>query len=214
MDAVLELIRKVDYGQLRAALSGNPALANEPIPLPDNPAMAHPLHRICDGVFEGIYSDKDAADMARIFLEFGANVDGNIIQTQKDTPLLAAASLHADEVALLYIDHGANILHAGCHGGTALHWAGWCGRDRLVKRLVAEKAPINIKCVEFKGTPLLWSVHGYKFGGGKNRHNQISCVRMLLRAGADRDIPNGEGTRAIEFLGEEDVEMKQLLLKG
>ena len=212
MDVVLELIRSVACDQLRTTLIQNPALANEPIPLPDNPAKAHPLHRICDGVFEGIYSDKKAAGMARIFLESGAHVDGNITATLKDTPLVAAASLHADEVALLYIEHGANILHAGCHGGTALHWAAWCGRDRLVKRLIEKNAPINIRCVDFKGTPLLWAVHGYKFGGKENRHNQLSCVRMLLQAGADKNIPNGEGTHAIEFLGEEDADMKQLLL--
>lgn len=212
--SVIELIRKADYAQLRSVLSRNPALANEPIPLQDNPAKAHPLHRICDGVFDGSYSDNQGADMARIFLEFGANVEGNIVKAQKDTPLLAAASLHADEVALLYLDRGANILHVGCHGGTALHWAAWCGRDRLVKRLLMENAPINKKCIEFGGTPLLWAVHGYKFGGAKNRHKQIECVRMLLQAGADKNIPNGEGTSALEFLGEEDLEMKETLLNG
>jgi uncharacterized protein len=209
---IKDLIKRVDYSGLTALLSQNPALANEPIALEDNPAKAHPLHRICDGVFDGRYSDNQAADMARIFLQFGANVDGNISEEQKDTPLVAAASLQADEVALLYIDHGANILHAGCHGGTALHWAAWCGRERLVKRLIIENAPVNRKCVAFKGTPLLWAVHGYKFGGSKNRHRQIQCVHMLLQAGADKNIPNAEGTRAVEFLGEEDVEMKQILL--
>ena len=209
-----KVIRQADYHGLHTLLSENPALANEPLPLEDNPATAHPLHRLCDGVFNGQYTDAQAAEMARIFLRFGANVNGNMPEEQKDSPLTAAASLQADNVALLYIDHGADILHGGCHGGTALHWAAWCGRDRLVARLLGENAPVNRKCIAFKGTPLLWAVHGYKFGGSTNRHNQVACARMLLRAGADKDIPNGEGIHPLKFLGDEDIEMKKILLNG
>jgi hypothetical protein len=54
-------------------------------------------------------------------LEFGANVNGNNPAEKQDSPLLAAASLNADQLAYLYIEHGADIHHAGCHGGTALH---------------------------------------------------------------------------------------------
>lgn len=214
LSSVKDLIKKADCEGLRAVLSKNPGLANETIPLDDNPAKAHPLHRICDGVFCGVYSDEAAVEMARIFLEFGANVNGHVTAEKKDTPLIAAASLNADEVALLYLDHGADVHHAGCHGGTALHWAAWCGRDRLVKRLILEKAPLEKRCIDFKGTPLLWAVHGYKFGGGKNRHRQIECVRLLLQAGADRTVPNIEGTMAVQFLDEEDIELKNLLDKA
>ena len=125
---LFEFIKTVNYDGLRKVLSENPSLANQGIPLGDNPALAHPLHRLCDGVFHGLYSDEQAAEMARIFLTYGARVDGDPFRDQKDTPLVAAASLHADAVALLYIEQGANIHHRGCHGGTALHWAAWCGR--------------------------------------------------------------------------------------
>jgi hypothetical protein len=209
--SIKTLIEAVDYAGLRKLLSNNPALANESIPLDDNPALAHPLHRICDGVFNGQYSDEEAVAMAKIFLAHGALINGKEIQEKKDTPLVAAASLHADEVAILYIHHKADIHHAGCNGGTALHWASWCGRDKVVKRLLQENSDVNKKCTEFKGTPLLWAVHGYKFGGGKNRHHQVECVRLLLQAGADKTIPNREGTRAIEFLEEGDLEMMDLL---
>ena len=208
---IKDLIKKVDHEGIRAALSRDPQLANEPVPLDDNPAKAHPLHRLCDGVFNKIYSDKAAAAMARIFLEFGADVNGNVIEEKQDTPLIAAASLCADEVALLYIDHGADIRHAGCHGGTALHWAAWCGRDRVVDILIRRQARLEQKCIDFGGTPLLWAVHGYKFGGGKNRHRQIQCVHLLLKAGADKTTPNKDGTLPVEFLTEEDVELKNLL---
>lgn len=207
-----EFIKTVDYNGLQKALTENPSLANQGIPLDDNDALAHPLHRICDGVFHGIYSDDQAAEMATIFLAHGAHVDGDSLRDQKDTPLVAAASLHADAVALLYIERGANIHHGGCHGGTALHWAAWCGRDKVVKRLLDANPEIDRRCIEFKSTPLFWGVHGYKFGGDQNRKNQVECVRLLLKAGADKSIPNADGYKAIEILtADVDAEMINLL---
>src|ERR1039457_6412246 len=122
-------IDKKDFDGLKYSLSKTPKLANKGIPFDDvNATNAHPLHRICDGVFLKIYSDEDALKMARIFLEFGADINGGELIEKQDTPLIAASSLHADLVALLYIDQGAELNHPGCHGGTALHWAAWCGR--------------------------------------------------------------------------------------
>jgi hypothetical protein len=207
-----ELIEKKDYEGIRNLLSKNPNLANEGIPCDEkNTSKAHPLHRICDGVFAGKYSDEEAVEIAKIFLELGANVNGFELVENHDTPLVAASSLHADQVAILYIENGAMIHHAGCHGGTALHWASWCGRDKLVTRLIREKAEINKRCIDFKGTPLLWAVHGYKFSGEKNRHNQIECAKILIQAGADKKTTNIEGATALDFLDEDDVELIKLL---
>src|SRR3546814_16590643 len=103
--------------------------------------------------------------MAEICLENGAHINGNGLIEKQDTPLIAAASLHADRVAFFYIEQGADINHAGCHGGTALHWAAWCGRDKVVSRLVQEGADIHQKGIDFKETPLFWEVHGFKNGG-------------------------------------------------
>lgn len=205
------LIRHKDYKGLKEALSANPSLANEGIPFDEqNTALAHPLHRICDAVYAGACTDEEAKEMAEIFLEYGADVNGFGLEEKSDTPLIAAASLSADKTGILYIEKGADIHHAGCHGGTALHWAAWCGRDILVKRLIAEKAVINKLCIDFKSTPLLWAVHGYKSCGRKNTQQYATCVRLLLAAGADKIIPNLEGTKPIEFLDQED-EITKLL---
>jgi ankyrin repeat protein len=205
-----ELIARVDYRGIETMLSRNPELANEEIPLDDNPAKAHLLHRLCDGVFSKIYTDRQAVEMARIFLSFGARVNGNMPNEKNDTPLVAAASLNADELALLYIEHGADIDHPGCHGGTALHWAAWCGRDQLVNRLIREGASINRLCIDFKSTPLLWAAHGYKSGGNNNRSSYIECVRLLLQAGADKLIPNREGVFPVQFVADDDSEFRNL----
>jgi ankyrin repeat protein len=206
------LMANKDYDGIRMALSQNPDLANAGIPYDEqNTTKAHPLHRICDGVFNNTYTDEEGVEMAKIFLEYGANIDGFEHKEGQDTPLIAAASLHAEKVVILYIEKGANIYYAGCHGGTALHWAAWVGRDKLVQRLIQEHAEINKRCIDFKGTPLLWAVHGYKFAGEQNKHHQVECARLLIAAGADKSIPNIEGTMAIGFLDEQDVELINLL---
>jgi uncharacterized protein len=207
-----KLIDNKDYKGIELALSQNPHLANEGIPYDDvNTAKAHPLHRICDGVFSKNYTDEEAVKIAKIFLEFGANINGNMLKEKEDTPLIAASSLHADEVAILYIDNGAAINHAGCHGGTALHWAAWCGRDIVVRRLIQEGAEINKLCIDFKATPLFWAVHGSKNADKNNTHNYLQCVKTLLQSGADKNIPNGEGKTVFDLLNDEDWELKEQL---
>ena len=211
---IKELILNRDYEGLRKALSGNPALANEGIPYDENnSAKAHPLHRLCDAVFNNTLTDEEAIEIAGIFLKHGANINGNTAEEKKDTPLIAAASLNAEDTGIFYVDQGADIHHAGCHGGTALHWAAWTGRDKLVKRLLQEKQDINKLCIDHTATPLFWAVHGYMFNNGKNRHHQIECARLLLEAGADKTIPNIEGKQPVEILDNEDVTLKELLSK-
>jgi hypothetical protein len=207
-----KLIDTKDYKGIEQALSNNPDLANEGIPYDSvNTTKAHPLHRICDGVFSGNYTDEEAVKMATIFLEHGANVNGNGLTEKQDTPLTAAASLHADQVAILYIEKGANIDHAGCHGGTALHWAAWCGRDKVVNRLVQEKAEINKRCIDFRATPLFWTVHGLKSDATNNLRDYLECVKILIQSGADKNIPNGDGKTVFDLLNAEDLELKEQL---
>jgi ankyrin repeat protein len=201
-----------DLAAIRQILHQNPELANEGLPYDDhNTTKAHPLHRICDDVFSRIITDDEALNMAKLFLEVGANVDGFGLIDSQDTPLVAAASLQAEKVGSLYIEKGATINHPGCYGGTALHWAAWTGQDKLVRHLIEAGADIYRQCTTFEGTPLLWAVHGLTSGGQENRKNQIECVRLLLEAGADKNTPNKEGKAPIDLLDEEDTELRALL---
>lgn len=213
MKTIKELIDSKNYQGLEQALANNPTLANEGIPYDSvNTTLAHPLHRLCDGVFSGTYTDAEAVQMARIFLAHRANINGNdeLIEKQ-DTPLVAAASLHADQVAILYIENGADLNHAGCYGGTALHWAAWCGRAQVVEKLVQQGAKINKICIDFTATPLFWAVHGLKNGGATSSSNYLECVRILVQAGADKSIPNCDGNIPLELLDDGDLELKELL---
>lgn len=210
--SIKKLIDTKDYEGLRQALSTNSTLANAGIPYDGvNTSKAHPLHRVCDGVFSNKYSDEEAVEMATIFLDYGANINGGELVEKHDTPLIAAASLSADKVGLLYIEQGAEINHPGCHGGTALHWAAWCGRPVIVRKLVKMGAPINKRCIDFKSTPLFWAIHGYESGGGKRLQDYLECVKILLDAGANKSIPNKEGMTVFDLLTDLDNELKILL---
>lgn len=203
---MLKWILGKDYNGLRNTLREKPHLVHEGLPCDEkNITPGHPLHRICDYVFSGKLTDEEAVRIGEILLEFGANVNGYELILKKDTPLIAASSLHADRVAILYIDHHADIHHQGTHGGTALHWAAWCGRDRLVRRLIEEGADVNKKCIDFLSTPLFWAVKSFR---DKNDPcHQPECIRMLLEAGADKNIPNRNGDTVYNLTDKSDFYM-------
>lgn len=200
------------FSSIREALAQNPALVNQGIPYDDqNTTQAHPLHRICDGVFSGIFTDAQGVELANIFLAYGADVNGNNPSQGSDSPLTAASSLHADLVALLYMSKGADINHEGGHGGTALHWAAWCGRDKVVAELIRAGAEINKLCTDFRSTPLSWAIRGLKNGGQKEPGNYLECVKLLVRAGADKKESNRHGKTVFDLLEEQDHALREVL---
>ena len=134
---ISQYIYNNDIQGLKSFLDANPGSANAEIALPgqDGPT-AHALHRLCDAVFCHMIDEDSAVRMAELLIEAGASVDGNLPAEGRDTPLTAAASLYTDKLGSLYIKHGANLSHKGTYGGTALHWAAWCGRSALVGELL------------------------------------------------------------------------------
>jgi hypothetical protein len=197
---------------VETVLKSDVKAASQPIALPDNATKGHPLHRVCDGVFLEKYSEEIGLELARLFFKYGSSVNPDT-QPLSDSPLTAACSLCCDQIALLYIQQGADVNHRGCHGGTALHWAAWCGRDVLVEKLVLLHSNINQLCVDFKSTPLFWAVHGLKFAGQENQYNQVKCAKILIAHGADPSIPNFEGYLPVQLLDERDQELRSLLAR-
>lgn len=93
-----------NYQHLRDALTDNPSLENSGIPCSDeNPSKGHSLHRICDAVFAKIIIDEEDIEVAKIFLAFGADIDGYNSSGDDNTPLIAAASLHAEKLDVFYV---------------------------------------------------------------------------------------------------------------
>lgn len=213
---VKKLIEKKDFDGLNQLLTNNPNLANEGITIPFDflcSTKAHPLHRICDGVFSGKITDTEAVALAKIFLANGAAIDGDKIK-KEGTPLLAAASLHAELVGIFYIENGADIHYTYQNDGVSpLHWAAFCGQDKLVAKLIESKASIDKPDHTYYSTPLGWAVHCLQLEERKKLHNQVDCIKLLLHNGADRKKLNEEKDDYLFSLAKEDLEL-QNLLKG
>lgn len=199
-----------DIDGIREELKKNPSLANEGLPYDNkNQTLAHPLHCIADGVFINLFSDETAVEIARVFIENGASINGNGQSTDVvDTPLIAAASLRAEKLAAYYMENGADIHRRGTHGGTALHWAAWVGKDVLTEKLIEAGSDIHLRCIDYHSTPLMWTVNGYSFEN--NGGNQVQCAMHLISKGGMNDLTPDDLKKINEFLPSADTAMKAL----
>lgn len=211
---VKKLIENKDFDGLKVLLTNNPDLANEGITIPFDSeciARAHPLHRICDGVFVGKITEDEAVKLAKLFLANGANIDGDKINNE-GTPLLAAASLHAEKVGILYIENGADIHYTYRNDGTsALHWAAFCGLNKLVERLIKSKASIDKPDNTYNSTPLGWAIHCLQMNDSNKTRNQVDCIKLLLNRGADISKLNKEKNDYLISLAKDDPDLKEIL---
>lgn len=211
---VKRLIENRDVSGLKVLLSNNPDLANKGITIPFDftcKAKAHPLHRICDAVFAGKISDDEAVTLAKVFLENGANIDGDKNKGE-GTPLLAAASLHAEQVGILFIDKGADIHYTYKNdGASVLHWAAYCGLDKLVNRLLKANAEIDNPDTEYQSTPLGWAIHSLQSNDKSNTHNQLNCIKLLLKSGADTNKLDTEKNDVLLRISKDNPGIQRLL---
>lgn len=191
----------------------DPGLANDGIPCSDDmPEMkGHPLHRICDAVFAKIITDEQAIEIANILLGVGANIDGYKLTGDNNTPLIAASSLHAEKLGMFYIEQGADIFYADNDGATALHWAAFCGRDQLVAALIAKGANINQQDTTFRSTPIGWAAHTLTSDDSGNLYHQLTCIKLLLKAGANKDILDADTFKYLRKIATNDPELKTLI---
>lgn len=214
-DKLKIIIEKKNLAGLRRLLTNNPKLANEGITIPYDSkctSKAHPLHRICDAVFANKITDEESVEIAKIFISHGANIDGDKTTQNKDTPLLAAASLHAEKLGIYYIENGADIYYSDKNdGATALHWAAYCGENKLVERLIQEKAQIDQRDTSYNSTPLGWAIEPLMDGDKFDTHHQVSCIKLLLKAGADITALNNGKIQCLHLLAKDDLELKNLL---
>jgi len=214
-DKLKIIIEKMDLAGLRQLLTNNPSLANEGITIPyDNKCTtkAHPLHRFCDAVFANKITDEEAIEIAKIFIDHGANIDGDKTTQNKDTPLLAAASLRAEKLGIYYIVNGADIYYADKNdGATALHWAAYCGKNKLVERLIQEKAQVDQRDTSYNSTPLGWAIEPFITDNKFDAYHQMSCIKLLLKAGADITALNNDKIQCLHLLSKDDLELKNLL---
>ena len=169
-----------DPSALRETLTANPASANTLVLWGERDHLrTHPLHYVCDKAFDSTITYPLALALVEVLLQAGA--DCNDQASNRETPLLGAASLNAEDVGIRLLDAGANPNAIGISGETALHWAAHQGLYRLVDRLLKAGADINIKDKRYDGTPLLWAEHGRDNPsiGGKSGHDKV--IALLQR---------------------------------
>jgi hypothetical protein len=133
-------------------------------------------------LFEGTLQKGKELPLVEALLEAGADVDFRVDE-KRDTPLIGAASLGAEDVGIRLLDARARPELRGRSGETALHWAALLGEDRLAARLI-EGTDVNLKDEEYKSPPLGWAIHGWCDPPAGNHGRQRAVVVLLVAAGA------------------------------
>ena len=125
-------------------------------------------------------------EVARLLLAAGANV--NIADVNADTPYYVAALARHAEMTGVLLDAGADRVGTRAYGGTpliAIAERGWV--DVAQEILKRPNIPVN-HVNNLKWTALLEAI---VLGRGGPDHQEI--VRLLLAAGADPNIADGNG---------------------
>jgi len=184
-----------DAAALRRTLAEVPVRANELVRWGKDCRIAtHPLHYVSDMLFNGVLPKGKELGLVEVLIQAGADL--NFQKAGKDTPLIGAASLGAEEVGLRLLDAGARPELRGGFGETALHWAALLGEDRLAGRLIPG-TDLNFKDEKYKSTPLGWAVHGWCKPPAGNHGRQREVVTLLVAAGAkvEPDLLQSERVR-------------------
>jgi ankyrin repeat protein len=108
--------------------------------------------------------------------------------------LIADLAGHVEtEPVEILIQAGADLSARGLDHGTALHQAAWFGQPKNARLLIDAGAPLDIFDDHHESSPLGWAVHGSRYSGGAEEHQDayVELVEMLLAAGSGLDHPAG-----------------------
>jgi hypothetical protein len=175
-----------DAAALRQILAADPAQANALVSWGENcRILTHPLHYVSDMLFNGVLPKGKELPLIDALLAAGADVDFRK-EGKDETPLIGAASLGAEDVAIRLLDAGAQPHLRGQGGETALHWAALFGEHRLASRLI-EGADLELEDGQYHSTPLGWAVRGLCEPPTENPANhghQREVAALLVAHGA------------------------------
>lgn len=147
---------------------------------------------------------RNRVEVARFLIQEGADVNAkDFIQ---DTPFLYAGAEGRTEILKMALAAGANLKDINRYGGTALIPAAHHGHVEAVKVLLAteiDKDHVN----NLGWTALMESV---VLGNGGANHT--ATLKALVEAGADVNIPDRQGTTALQHARRRGyVEMARIL---
>ncbi|HEY8667195.1 MAG TPA: ankyrin repeat domain-containing protein [Tepidisphaeraceae bacterium] len=109
-----------------------------------------------------------------------------------------AASRNQPRMIEFLLDQGADINARGQWGGTPLHWACWLGSKDSAAVLINHGASVELRCMAFRSTPLLWCAHGSRNVSTPGA-DYVGTAKMLLENGADPDTTNNVGANALSM---------------
>ena len=180
-------IRSGDAAALRQLLAEDSLCANELIRWGERmPCFTHPLHFISDMLFGGTLPKGREIPLVDALLDAGADVDFQRSREdgkKGDTPLIGAASLGAEDLALRLLAAGAKPQLRGLFGETALHWAAMLGEDRLAAELI-RGSNVNLRDEKYNSPPLGWAIHGWCDPPAGNHGRQREVAALLVAAGS------------------------------
>jgi hypothetical protein len=180
-------IQNGDAGALRRCLALDRSLANALIPWGNNDCvLTHPLHYVSDMLFNGVLQKGKELSLVDVLLEAGSSVDFRK-DGKRETPLIGASSLGAEDVGLRLLDAGARPELRGEWGETALHWAALLGEERLARSLIA-RTDLSLKDEKYNSSPLGWAVHGWFNPPAGNQGHQREVAALLVAAGARVEV--------------------------
>ncbi|GJL69615.1 MAG: hypothetical protein NPIRA06_22500 [Nitrospirales bacterium] len=134
--------------------------------------------------------DRNHVESAKVLIEAGADV--NAQDRQLDSPFLLAGARGYLEIVKLTLEAKPDFAIYNRFGGTALIPACERGHVETVRRLL--QTDVDINHVNRLGwTALLEAII---LSDGGPRHQEI--VRLLIKAGADINLPDGDGISPLQ----------------
>jgi ankyrin repeat protein len=149
------------------------------------------------------------ADVARVLLDHGAEVDAHSHPGLEETPLMHAASQGKTDVVRILLERGANVNAARADNGySSLMIAAGEGRTEVVGVLIDAGAPVDAKDRDRGG----WTALHVAIN-----HNEADVIRVLVEKGANINLKGGHmGGTALTWaatLGYPDI-VQRLLDRG
>jgi ankyrin repeat protein len=171
----------------------------------------------------GLAAEVGNADILKLLLEAGADVESPNADGQ--TALLAVARTGNVPAAELLVKHGAKVDAKERFGGqTPLMWATARRHPPMMQFLISKGADVNARStardyqrhVQAEGRPKNLDSGGFTPLLYAARENCRACVEVLLRNGADINLPDPDGVSPL-LLGIMNANwdlVKQLILAG
>jgi uncharacterized protein len=123
--------------------------------------------------------------VARVLLDAGADPDAQ--DAIHDSAFLYAGAEGRAEILRMILDAGADVRSTNRYGGTALIPASEHAHVEVVRMLIAAGVPVD------HVNDLGWTAMHEAIVLGNGDADHVTVVRLLLEAGADPSIPDGDG---------------------